>query len=272
MLDPHRGQDYNRLLLAAAIGLVLFLIAGLVWGEALDARRALEISQAARGRTLGDYMLRDTQGAPLRLADYRGKPLVVSFVYTGCAQVCPTTTRALADAIEQAQKVLGTGAFRVVTVGFNLPFDTPAAMADFQRRHGLALPHWQFLAAGDEATLAALAQDVGFTWSAVGGGFDHVTQATVVDAGGRVSRQVYGEAIDARMLVAALRESSADPAAVPAGTDLLDRLRILCTVYDPRSGRYRLDYALFIEIAAGLSILGATAWYLWSEWRRQRLA
>ena len=94
----------------------------------------------------------------------------------------------------------------------------------------------------------------------------------MVDAGGRVSRQVYGEAIDGRMLVAALRESSADPGAVPAGIDLLDRLRILCTVYDPRSGRYRLDYALFIEIAAGLSILGATAWYLWSEWRRQRLA
>jgi hypothetical protein len=41
-------------------------------------------------------------------------------------------------------------------------------------------------------------------------------------------------------------------------------------VYDPRSGKYRLNYGLFIEIFAGLSMLGATAWYVIAEWRRQR--
>ena len=272
MGDP-RDQDYNRLLLAAGIGLALFLAAGIVWGQPLDARRALEMSQSAQGRTLGDYTLRDTQGAPLRLASYRGKPLVVSFVYTGCAQVCPTATRSLAGALEEAQRELGPDAFRAITVGFNLPFDTPAAMADFQRRHGLALANWAFAAADDEATVAALAQDVGFAWAPAGGGFDHVAQATVVDAGGRVYRQVYGEWVDPSVLTASLREVATGASTpVPTLTAFVDRLRILCTVYDPRSGRYRLDYALFIEIAAGLSILGGTAWYLLSEWRRQRPA
>jgi protein SCO1/2 len=272
MVDPHRQQDFNRLLLAAAVGLALFLVAGLLWGQPLDPRRALEISQAAQGRLVGDYTLRDTQGAPLRLANYRGKPLVVSFVYTGCAQVCPTATRSLANAVGQAQDMLGRDAFRVVTVGFNLPFDTPSAMADFQRRHGIALANWSFLAA-DEATLAALAQDVGFVWAPTAGGFDHLTQATIVDARGRVYRQVYGESIDAPMLAVPLRELvTGAPAPAPGVAGYLDKLRILCTVYDPRSGRYRLDYALFIEIAAGLSILGGTAWYLVSEWRRQRPA
>lgn len=272
MVDRDRERDLNRLLLAAVIGLALFLVAGLLWGQALDPRRALEVSQAAQGRTLGDYTLRGTQGDPVRLAGYRGKPLVVSFVYTGCAQVCPTATRSLADAIEQAQRTLGRDAFHTVTIGFNLPFDTPLAMADFQRRHGIALPNWRFLAA-DEATLAALAQDVGFVWAPAQGGFDHVTQATIVDATGRVYRQVYGESVDLPMLVGPLRELViGSPAPAPSLAGYLDKLRILCTVYDPRSGRYRLDYALFIEIAAGLSILGGTAWYLLGEWRRQRMA
>ena len=48
-------------------------------------------------------------------------------------------------------------------------------------------------------------------------------------------------------------------------------MRILCTVYDPRAGKYRLNYGLFIEIFAGLSVLGAIALYLGREWRRQRL-
>ena len=54
--------------------------------------------------------------------------------------------------------------------------------------------------------------------------------------------------------------------------EVIERVRILCTVYDPREGRYRLDYALFVEILAGVSILGATAWYLAAEWRHQRTA
>ena len=52
----------------------------------------------------------------------------------------------------------------------------------------------------------------------------------------------------------------------------LGRARLLCTVYDPRAGKYRLNYGLFIEIAVGLSVLGAIAFYLTAEWRRQRAA
>ena len=51
---------------------------------------------------------------------------------------------------------------------------------------------------------------------------------------------------------------------------LLDRVRLLCTVYDPLSGKYRLDYALFIEMFAGLIALGGTAAFLVRERRRAR--
>jgi protein SCO1/2 len=51
---------------------------------------------------------------------------------------------------------------------------------------------------------------------------------------------------------------------------ILERVRILCTVYDPRAGKYRLNYGLIIEILVGVSVLGATVFYLGNEWRRQR--
>jgi protein SCO1/2 len=75
------------------------------------------------------------------------------------------------------------------------------------------------------------------------------------------------------MLVAPLKELvTGAPAPAPTLPALIERVRILCTVYDPLTGRYRLDYGLFIEIFAGLSILGALAWYLGHEWLRQRRA
>lgn len=268
--------DPNRLLLAAAIGLVLFLVVGLLFAQALpegaklDPRDALARSQAAIGKTIGDYTLQDRGGRQVRLAAYRGKPLLVSFVYTGCFQVCPATTKLLGRAVGDAQRVLSTSAFAVVTVGFNLPFDTPEAMREFQKRQGIDYPNWDFLAA-DSATLEGLAHDLGFVWRPTAAGFDHLTQVTILDGRGRVFRQVYGEAFALPMLVAPLRELvTGEPARAENFAGFVERVRILCTVYDPRAGKYRLDYGLFIEIFAGLSMLGVTAWYVIAEWRRQR--
>jgi protein SCO1/2 len=276
MPDPPRGSDPNRLLLAAAIGLLLFMLAGALFGQALpegtrlDPRTALEVSQRAIGSQLRDHTLFAADGAPVRLARFRGKPLVVSFVYTGCFQVCPATTKFLDGAVAEAQRALGPDAFHVVTVGFNLPFDSPTAMREFKRRQGIEASNWEFLAV-DAPTLDALARDVGFVWTPTPAGFDHLTQATIVDGQGRVVRQVYGESFELPMLVGPLRELvTGAPARAQNLADIVERVRILCTIYDPRAGRYRLDYGLFIEIFAGISMLGATAWYLAAEWRRHR--
>src|SRR5262245_26200303 len=276
MADSRPDAEWRRLLLAAAIGLVVFAVAGLLFaqglppGTKLEPREAFARSQTAIGRTIGEHVLRDQRGNEVRLTRYRGKPLVLSFVYTGCFDVCPVTTRALGRALEEAQRVLSADAFRVVTVGFNLPFDTPEAMRAFEKRHGFALPNWEFLAAADAATVDALARDVGFAWVPTAAGFDHLTQVTIVDGEGRVFRQVYGESFAPPMLVAPLKELVTG-ASAPAQnvSDLLERVRILCTVYDPRAGAYRLNYGLFIEIFAGLSMLGGTAWYLAAGWRRR---
>jgi protein SCO1/2 len=240
--------------------------------ELLSAKEALRTSQAAVGRQIGDYTLAASDGTRVRLADFRGKPLLVSFVYTGCTQVCPTTTKFLSQAVREAQAALGADAFSTLTIGFNPPADSPQAMRAFARRVDIDLPRWRFLSP-EIADVDALARDFGFSYVATAGGFDHLTQLTVVDANGRVFRQIYGESFELPMLIEPLK-ALVTGAPAPTGTlsALLDRVRVLCTVYDPRGGRYRLNYGLFIEIFAGLTILGGVAWYLASEWRRAHRA
>ena len=277
MRDPRQtGLDPNTLLIAAAVGLLLFFLAGVLFaqatpsGAALDPRAVLQTSQAAIGKPIGDYTLVDADGRPVRLAEYQGKPLIVSFVYTGCTQVCPTTTKFLDRAIDEAQRALGQDAFRVITIGFNLPFDTPLAMHDFRKRQGIDRPNWEFLAA-DAPTVAGLARDTGFVWTPTASGFDHLTQATIIDGRGRVFQQVYGESFELPMFVGPLKElATGSPAPVQDLAGIFERVRILCTVYDPRAGKYRLNYGLIIEILVGLSVLGGTLAYLGNEWRRQR--
>jgi len=239
-------------------------------GATLDPDRALKASQAAIGKRIGDYAFRDREGRDVRLAGYRGKPLVVSFVYTGCFSVCPTTTAQLARVIREARKTLGTGSFRVVTIGFNLPYDSPEAMRDFARRYGVDDPSWEFLSPY-APQLAALVADFGFEYVRTAGGFDHLTQLTIVDAEGRVFRQVYGEDFALPLLIDPLQELVTGTP-FPRGNlaELLERVRIICTVYDPKSGRYRFKTSVIGDVVSfvliGVTIFG----FLWHDRRKRR--
>lgn len=231
--------------------------------------QTVRVSQAAIGRTVSDWRFTDHTGRPLRVSDLRGKPWVASFVYTGCFQVCPTTTQFLKRAVQSARDVLGTGRFRVVSIGFNQPFDTPEALAAFARQQGIDLADWVFVAPHTD-DVNALLVEFGVTVEATAAGFDHVIQATVVDAEGRVYRQVYGDAFALPMFIGPLKELLSGQArnAVTVENIWL-QVKLYCTVYDPATGRYRFNYSLFVELFAGITFLVALAAFAISELRRR---
>ena len=237
---------------------------------ALDERAALAAGEAAIGRTVPDYVLLDRQGREVKLSRYRGKPLLVSFIYTGCFQVCPATTRALHEAVKGLDKLLAPDQFNVVSIGFNQPFDSPSAMKTFATQNGIVFPNWEFLSPAP-AIVGELTKAFGFSYAPTPAGFDHIVQVTLVDAEGKVYRQIYGETLGADQLVEPMKQlvTGAPVAQTGAVADLLDRVRILCSVYDPRTGEYRLSYALIFEIAGFLTFLSYIVWYLWKGLRRK---
>ena len=240
--------------------------------ELPDSAKAIEMSQSVVGKRVGDYAFTDSRGQARRLADYRGKPLLVNFVYTGCSQVCPITVRFLDKAIAEARRALGRDSFALVTIGFNQPFDTPQAMHAFATQHGITDPNWDFLSPAP-GTVEGLTREFGFTWYATPTGFDHVTQVTVLDAEGRIYRQIYGESFDVPLLIGPLKQLISGAPAPPGDwRALVQKVRLFCTVYDRSSGRYRLDYSLFVGMAIGILILGAGITSLLREWRSQRRA
>jgi protein SCO1/2 len=237
----------------------------------LDAAGALRASQAAVGRTIGEHVLLDRAGRPVRLADYRGQPLLVSFIYTGCFQACPASTRALDEAVGQLQRRFGAGRFRVASIGFNQPADAPQALKAFAAQHRIARPDWEFLSP-PAATVPALARDFGFQYAATPAGFDHVLQLSVLDAQGRIVRQLVGERPPAQELGDVLAQLLAGEPLPPPGllAQLADRIRVLCTVYDPQTGSYRVDYALAWEVAGGLTFIVFMLLTVVNEWRARK--
>jgi protein SCO1/2 len=237
-------------------------------GPDYDEAVALELSQAAIGETPGDYTFLDGKGQEITLGALRGRPVVISLIYTSCYHICPTVTSNLAKVVRVARDALGDDSFSVLTIGFDTPNDTPDRMRVFAGQRGIDITDWHFVSAGAE-TVRGLSGDVGFSYFSSPKGFDHMIQATVLDGEGKVYRQIYGMAPEPPSLVEPLKEIlwGKQVAATPLG-GWINNIKLFCTVYDPTTGMYMFDYSPFIAFGIGVLVLGGIAWVIVRSWRQ----
>jgi len=165
----------------------LFLLAALAvagCGGDAPAFRATDVSGTTEwGR---DFALPDAKGQVRRLAEFRGKAVVLFFGYTQCPDVCPTTLAAMAE----VAKLLGRDAERlqVVFVTLDPERDTPALIAEYMAQFD---PGFLGLR-GDKAATEATAKEfkVFYTKQAAGGAggytLDHTAGSYVFDPQGRL--------------------------------------------------------------------------------------
>ncbi len=99
--------------------------------------------------------LRNYLGQPVTLSEYRGRAVLVTFLYTNCPDVCPLITAKLRTAMD----MLGAEAAhaQIVAVSVDPRGDTPTSVAGFLRVHRM-VGRMQYLI-GSPSQLAA-------TWKA----------------------------------------------------------------------------------------------------------
>ncbi len=237
-----------------------------------DRKTALDISQAAIGRQLDEYHFFTSQGQPKKLSDYRGKPLIVSLIYTSCYHICPTTTKHLDKVVGKAQSVLGEDTFNVVTIGFDADNDTADAMRIFAKQQSVSEDNWDFLSA-DKETILQFSKQLGFQFFASPQGFDHLVQTTLLDKNGTVTRQVYGIQFETPHLVEPLKQlifgGKADQSLFQ---EISNKIRLFCTVYDPNSDSYLFNYSIFVGLFMGLTLGGLMIFLFIREWRYSKIA
>jgi protein SCO1/2 len=257
----------GRWLLAGLVALITGASGGQALG--LDRDAAMAASRAAIGRAVTDARFVSSSGEEVRLADFRGKPTLISLIFTSCYHICPTQTSALHSATRAAADLLGRDRITVLTIGFDTVNDTPRRMAEYAEERGIDERDWRFLAA-DAVTIERLARELGFSYEPTAGGFDHMLQTTILDSGGRVAYQVYGGSFGPPALIEPLRDLLIGERLTLDGISLggwVDGLKLFCTVYDPASGRYRFDYSLIVAIGVGVLCLGGVGYVLVGLWR-----
>jgi protein SCO1/2 len=113
-----------------------------------EARPVRILDVMAPGDAVPDDALVDQKGTTRRLADWRGRALAVTFVYTRCPvpDFCPLMDRHFAD-LQRA--ILADAALRdrvhLVSISFDPTHDTPAVIAAHAKARGADPRVWSYL-------------------------------------------------------------------------------------------------------------------------------
>ena len=134
------GLDVRVLIALAAVVIVAGAVALLTIGSSKSTLHTAKGSQyEAQGvlnplRTAPPLALHNYLGQPVNIDSYRGKAVLVTFLYTNCPDVCPLITSNL----RVAQNLMGTktsSKVQIIAVSVDPRGDTPKAVAAFLARH-----------------------------------------------------------------------------------------------------------------------------------------
>ncbi len=187
-----------------------------------------------------DLQFVDDTGRTVTLGEYfnRGVPVVITPVFYRCRNLCSATLNGVTEALNEIEWSAGED-FQIVT--FTISPDEEYRLAQVKKRNYLgvykrekAADGWHFLT-GDEQSIKALTESLGFRYRYVERTGDYAHAATIIVATptGRLSRYINTVMPDSETLDKALIEASQGSIGSP-----WDRLVLWCSTFDPAAGKY----------------------------------
>ena len=160
-----------------------------------DYRPAVSYHVPALGDAVPDFKLKNQDGHAIHLGQFKGKSLLVTFIYTRCPRpdFCPRVTRNFADLEKQIAAMPTLHGTHLLCVSFDPDNDTPERLRAYGATYigsdaKSAFTDWDF-AVPEKPVLTEMAQwfDVGMS-DAGDGSITHTLSTTLIGPGGKVAR------------------------------------------------------------------------------------
>lgn len=139
-----------------------------------------------------DFTLRDVvDGTAVRLSEFRGRAVLLAFVFTSCPSVCPLISHQMSE-LQRALKRDGTFGPRAVLMSVTVDpaTDTAPVLRDYAARYAADFAGWRFLRDDEERLRPVLDAYREWTKPAPAGSVDHPARVYLIDPFGRI-REIY---------------------------------------------------------------------------------
>ena len=197
LADLHKGDVITADVLVSKTGQQTVLLDHIVVVAQAkpDYKPAVTYHVPTAGDSVPDFKLRNQDGRAIHLGEFKGKTLLVTFIYTRCPMpdFCPLVTRNFATINRQLsgdQKLYAKT--HLLCVSFDPEHDTPAVLRAYGAEYigggaKAAFAHWDFaVPAQPELVEMAKFFDVGMS-DGENGTINHTLSTTVIGPDGKVA-------------------------------------------------------------------------------------
>lgn len=217
-----------------------------------------------------DLVFTDETGRQAELGSWFGdRPVVLALVYYDCPMLCPMILNGLTSALRPLKFDPGDE-FEVLVVSFDhretpeMAAESKATFLDLYDRPGTE-SGWHFLT-GDEASIATLAETVGFRFSYMSDvdQFAHAAGVVALTPLGQVARYYYGVEYAPKDLRLGLIEAADNKIG-----SVVDQVLLYCFHYDPTTGTYTAVAMNIVRLGAAITVV-LVGLFLIIQLRRER--
>ena len=155
-------------------------------------------------RPAPEFALFDAHGRVFRLADFRGKVVILNFVYTNCPDICPLHSEMIADIQEDVNRTPMRDLVRFISITTDPGRDLPRVLKAYGPAHGLDPANWLFLTSATDKPDATrkLAKRYGLKFSPTKDGYQmHGLVTHLIDKSGNLRARYHGLKFDPTNLI-----------------------------------------------------------------------
>jgi protein SCO1/2 len=157
------------------------------------------------GDTVPDFVLYDQNGRLVNSARFRGRQVMLNFIYSRCpvANMCPLSTTKMMSAQKLAREA-GVADVEFVSITLDPAHDTPGVLREYADERGIDTSNFSFLT-GPEPAIRDLLTQFGVIAEFRGDILDHTLATLLVDAKGRILWRADGSEWQPREFVERMR-------------------------------------------------------------------
>jgi len=179
----------------AALALIFVVLASLMLAQPHRAEPAAQEQALTKIAPAQEFALISQDGAPVKLADYRGKVVAVTFIFTLCADTCPVLTPMMSFVQDQLGANFGEK-IHFVSITVDPERDTPEVLKEYAQAFGANLSGWSFLTGTPDAIRDVTRRYGIFAAKTANGSIDHTFLTSIIDQRGILRVQYLGVRFD----------------------------------------------------------------------------
>jgi protein SCO1/2 len=154
-----------------------------------------------------NFVLYNQDGRVVQSTGFRGKQVMLNFIYTRCPDqtMCPAATMKMAT-VQRLAREAGVANLELVSITMDTAYDTPGVLKEYAKSYGIDTANFSFLT-GPESAVRDLLTQFAVATERTENILRHTLATVLIDANGKIVHRTDGRAWEPQDFVAKMKKT-----------------------------------------------------------------